>query len=85
MKLAIVSLLANVLSLLIGAIAIQDPQTRLEAVLSRATTDALARLRKDEIALRKRGIEASCTVKNIAIRKELCVIFSETTYSFKLG
>lgn len=53
---------------------------QLNSILSRATKDILTQLQKEEIALAKKGIKATCTVKNIAIRKELYVSIFESLF-----
>lgn len=71
MRLSAIPALAALACLTTSAFAVPDPEAGLKALLSRTTSDVLVQLQKDEVALAKRGIEASCTVKNIAIRKEL--------------
>jgi hypothetical protein len=51
--------------------AVSNQEAELKSLLSRTTRDIFARLQDEEAALAKRGIEPSCTTKNIAIRKEL--------------
>jgi hypothetical protein len=60
------------LSCLVGAInADTDPATAL-AALAKSTTDAiLNQLDAQEAALKKQGLQATCTRKNIAYRQEL--------------
>lgn len=48
-----------------------DPAAQLASVLNQASNDVLAQLAADEETLAKRGIQATCTIKNIAIRREL--------------
>jgi tyrosinase len=61
-----------VLSCLAGAInAVSDPEAALAALFSRTTEDILNSLDAQEAALKKRGIQATCTRKNIVYRYEL--------------
>ncbi|RDL37586.1 uncharacterized protein BP5553_05019 [Venustampulla echinocandica] len=50
--------------------AAQDEAAQLSQLLGEAANDILGQLREEEGALAKRGVEASCTVRNIAIRRE---------------
>lgn len=49
----------------------QDDAASLNALMSEAANNILAQLEAEEVALAKRGVKASCTVSNIAIRQEL--------------
>jgi hypothetical protein len=71
MRLLIVQAFIAISWVTLGAYAVPDPEAGLNTLLSRAAADVLEQLQKEEISLAKRGIEASCTVKNIAIRREL--------------
>ena len=60
------------LSCLAGTInAVSDPEAALAALFNQTTEDILDRLDAQEAALKKRGIQATCTRKNIAYRYEL--------------
>jgi hypothetical protein len=62
----------TVLSCLTGGInAASDPEAALAALFSRTTEDILNSLDAQEAALKRRGIQASCTRQNIAYRHEL--------------
>jgi hypothetical protein len=45
----------------------------IEALQDQANDNILAQLEAEEAALAKRGVAATCTVRNIAIRRELSV------------
>lgn len=68
MKFSTVTVLTVLSALLSGVIA--DDAARLTALLSQAAQDQLAALQAEEIELNSRDIEATCNVRNIAIRQE---------------
>ncbi|KAF4636967.1 hypothetical protein G7Y89_g1107 [Cudoniella acicularis] len=68
MKSFVLSALAGFACLTSGARA--DSAADLTALLAQASNNVLAQLQADEAALAKRGIQASCTINNIAIRQE---------------
>jgi hypothetical protein len=69
MKFSTLPILAALFCLLSGATA--DEAAELSALLGRAANDILASLQAEEEGLNKRGLEAPCNVRNIAIRQEL--------------
>lgn len=68
MKFLALPILAALSGLLSGVVA--DDAAQLKALLSRAAQDQLDMLAAEEVALNKRGIEATCNVRNIAVRHE---------------
>jgi len=71
MRLSAVPVLAALSCLARTSIAIPDDAAQLASLLGQASNDILAGLQAEEDALAKRGIAATCTVKNIAVRQEL--------------
>jgi hypothetical protein len=74
MKLSILTALAALSCLLSAATVVADEAAELSALLGQAANDILASLQAEEAALNKRGLEATCNVRNIAIRQELQVL-----------
>jgi hypothetical protein len=70
MKLSILPALALASCLTVNVHA-QDVAAQLNALMNKATSNVIAQLEAEEIALAKQGKKASCTVNNIAIRQEL--------------
>ena len=68
MKLSALTVLATFCALISDIVA--DEAADLTALLSQVAKDQLAALQAEEVALTKKGIEASCNVRNIAIRQE---------------
>jgi tyrosinase len=71
MKFSTLPVLAALYCLLSATTVVADEAAELSALLSRAANDILASLKAEEEALNKRGLEATCNVRNIAIRQEL--------------
>jgi hypothetical protein len=71
MKFSTLPVLAALSCLLSATTVVADEAAELSALLSRAANDILASLKAEEEALNKRGLEATCNVRNIAIRQEL--------------
>jgi hypothetical protein len=65
--------LAALSCLLYSTTVVADEAAELSALLGRAANDVLASLQAEEEALNRRGLEATCNVRNIAIRQELQV------------
>jgi hypothetical protein len=65
--------LAALSCLLSSTTVVADEAAELSALLGRAANDVLASLQAEEEALNRRGLEATCNVRNIAIRQELQV------------
>lgn len=74
MKLSTLPVLAALSCLLSATTVVADEAAELSALLGQAASDILASLQAEEEALNKRGLEATCNVKNIAIRQELQVL-----------
>jgi hypothetical protein len=70
MKFSALPALAVVATLASGIQAV-DYASQLTSTMSQATADVLAALEAEEAALSKRGVKASCTVRNIVFRQEL--------------
>ncbi|KAH8651636.1 hypothetical protein BGZ60DRAFT_473728 [Tricladium varicosporioides] len=70
MKSFVLPVLAGLACLASGVTADVDYASQLSGVLSDASNAILQELQAEEATLAKRGIQASCTIRNIAIRRE---------------
>lgn len=71
MKSFVLPVLAGLACLASGVTADVDYASEVSGILSDASNAILQELQAEEATLAKRGIQASCTIRNIAIRREL--------------